>query len=99
MKRNDRAYADTSALKPIGTTLAAVVAGLGVGAPAAHAMDQHPAAPALEPTTNVRAHYVDPTNHPSFDEDPTMIVGPSEPTEVLGEAPSPPAQQQDLFDL
>ncbi|MES1198544.1 MAG: hypothetical protein ABUS48_01015 [Pseudomonadota bacterium] len=97
MKRNDRALADTSALRPIGTTLAAVVAGLSVSAQA-HPVDQHPVAPPLEPTTNVRTHYVDPTNHPSFDEDPTMIVGPSEPTEVLGEAPAP-AKQQDLFDL
>jgi len=96
MKRNDRAAADTSALRPIGTTLAAVVAGLGVSAQA-HPVDQRPAAPTLEPTTNVRQHYVDPTNHPSFEEDPNMIVGASEPGEVLGEAP--PEKQQDLFDL
>ncbi|HWA01854.1 MAG TPA: hypothetical protein VG841_16220 [Caulobacterales bacterium] len=95
MQRNDRARDEASALKPIGKTLAAVVAGLGV-AGQAQPVDAHPIAP-LDPTTNTREHYVDPTNDPRLDEDPTLILGPSEPVEPFADAPAP--KQKDLFDL
>lgn len=70
-------------LRPVGLALAAVVAGLGAGkAPAAEA---RPSAP-LEPSTHEKTFVVDPTNHPGFDEDPDMVVGPSEPVEPLRNA-------------
>ncbi|MGE0743020.1 MAG: hypothetical protein AB7O98_16910 [Hyphomonadaceae bacterium] len=63
-------------LRPVGLALAAVVAGLGAGkAPPAEARAHAP----LEPTSQEKTYVVDPTNHPGFDEDPTMVVGRSEP--------------------
>ncbi|HVY86813.1 MAG TPA: hypothetical protein VG943_16900 [Caulobacterales bacterium] len=95
MQRTDRTRDEVLALKPIGKTLAAVVAGLGVAGQAQPV--EKPVAPPLEPTTNVRAHYVDPTNDPRLDEDPTLILGPSEPVEPFAEQSAP--VQKDLFDL
>ncbi|MES1201706.1 MAG: hypothetical protein ABUS57_09705 [Pseudomonadota bacterium] len=96
MSRTDRMRTEMTALRPIGTTLAAVVAGLGA-AGNAQPVDVHPVAP-HEPTTNVREHYVDPTNDPRLEEDPTLILGPSEPVEPFADQAATPAQK-DLFDL
>jgi hypothetical protein len=65
-------------LKPVGFALAAVVAGLGAGK--AQAVEAPTRAP-LEPTTHAKTYAVDPTNHPGFEEDPSMVVGRSEPVE------------------
>ncbi len=71
------------ALRPVGLAIAAVVAGLGVGkAPAAEAAPKR--AP-LEPATQGKAYVIDHTNHPSFDEDPDMVVGRSKPVAPFGE--------------
>ena len=67
-------------LRPVGLAMAAVVAGLGVGkAQQAEARTHAP----LEPATREKTFTVDPTNHPGFEEDPMMVVGPSEPVEPL----------------
>lgn len=68
-------------LRPVGIALAAVVAGLsgGKAAPA----DAHVHAP-LEPAANGTTYFVDPTNHPGFEEDPNMILGPSTPVAPFG---------------
>lgn len=67
-------------LRPVGAALAAVVAGLG----AAKAQAAEAPAPApLEPATQQKTYVVDPTNHPSFEEDPDMVVGQSDPVEPL----------------
>lgn len=63
-------------LRPVGVAFAAVVAGLGAGKAAA--IETQPRAP-LEPVSQEKSYVVDPTNHPGFEEDPDMIVGPSEP--------------------
>ncbi len=63
-------------LRPVGFALAAVVAGLGAGK--AQAVELGVRAP-LEPTSQSHTYVVDPTNHPGFDEDPDMVVGPSVP--------------------
>lgn len=63
-------------LRPVGVAFAAVVAGLGAGK--AEAVETRAYAP-LEPSGQSNTYVVDPTNHPSFEEDPDMIVGPSEP--------------------
>ncbi|MBY0568680.1 MAG: hypothetical protein K2P70_15295 [Hyphomonadaceae bacterium] len=67
------------ALKPVGLAMAAVVAGLGAQAQAAEAL-----AP-LEPASRTQAYAIDPTNHPGFEEDADMIVGPSAPVAPFGE--------------
>mgnify|MGYP001172710439 CR=1 FL=1 len=67
-------------LKPVGFALAAVVAGLGAGR--AQAVENHVRAP-LEPTSQANTYAVDPTNHPGFEEDPNMVVGPSGPAVPL----------------
>ena len=77
-------------LKPVGFALAAVVAGLGAGR--AQAVESQARAP-LEPTNQSKTYLVDPTNHPGFEEDPNMVVGPSEPVEPLRHA-----RQKDLFE-
>lgn len=69
-------------LRPVGLALAAVVAGLGAGKAQA-AETARPSAP-LEPTTQEKTYFVDPTNHPGFEEDPEMVVGPSEPVAPFG---------------
>lgn len=67
-------------LKPVGIALAAVVAGLG--AAKAQAVETKARAP-LEPASQAKNYVVDQTNHPGFEEDPDMVVGPSEPVEPL----------------
>jgi hypothetical protein len=67
-------------LKPVGFALAAVVAGLAAGK--AQAVEAKPRAP-LEPTSQAKTYAADPTNHPGFEEDPDMVVGPSEPVAPL----------------
>ena len=85
---------EVSALKPAGVLFAAVVAGLGSGKAEAAPVAQ-PRAP-LEPAGQANTYFVDPTNHPGFEEDPSLIVGPSEPVEVLGGVRAD-AKQRDLF--
>ena len=77
MKTNKR---DDLTLKPVGLALAAVVAGLGAGK--AQAWEGPQRAP-LEPASQANTYFVDPTNHPGFEEDPDMIVGPSAPVAPL----------------
>jgi hypothetical protein len=78
LKREEQA----PALKPVGLALAAVVAGLGVGKAQAVEAPRH--AP-LEPSAQANTYFVDPTNHPGFEEDPDMIVGQSAPVAPFGE--------------
>jgi len=68
-------------LKPVGFALAAVVAGLAAGK--AQAVESKPPRAPLEPTSQAKTYADDPTNHPGFEEDPNMVVGPSEPVEPL----------------
>jgi|GEM_PF-2110996 len=67
-------------LRPVGLALAAVVAGLGVGKAAPAEARAH--AP-LEPVSQEKTYVLDPTNHPGFEEDAEMIVGPSAPVAPL----------------
>lgn len=78
MKTHPKREDLTTPLRPVGVALAAVVAGLGAGkaAPA----EARPHAP-LEPAAQSTSYALDPTNHPGFEEDPDMIVGPSAPVE------------------
>jgi len=72
---------DIAPLRPVGLALAAVVAGLGAGkAPPAGARAHAP----LEPAGQANTYVVDPTNHPGFEEDPDMVVGPSAPVAPFG---------------
>lgn len=74
---------DELPLRPVGLALAAVVAGLGAGK--AQAADMAPRAP-LEPADQAKSYFVDPTNHPGFEEDSGMVVGPSAPVAPFGNA-------------
>jgi len=87
MSRTDRMRNEPT-LKPIGVTLAAVVAGLGAGG---HAQAETHAGVPLEPTTQARTHYVDPTADPEFGAE---LLGPSEPVAPFSE----PQRQAELFD-
>jgi hypothetical protein len=69
-------------LKPVGLALAAVVAGLGAGKAQAVEAPRH--AP-LEPAAQGNVYFVDPTNHPGFEEDADMVVGASTPVAPFGE--------------
>lgn len=92
--KNDRTR-DEVTFKPMGLALAAVVAGLGTNAQA-----KAPEAPRLDPMApaeQANVHFVDPTNHAGFEQDDSMILGPSEPVEPFAAAPK--AKQKDLFDL
>lgn len=91
MKRNQRSEELTNNLKPIGAALAAVVAGLGPAQAEAPPISGTRAP--LEPEQS-NTYFVDHTNHPSFEEDPSFVVGRSEPVPVLGGAPK---RQGDLF--
>lgn len=71
---------DDLSLRPVGLALAAVVAGLGAGK--AQAVNSRPQLP-LEPSSQANTYVADPTNHPGFEEDPDMVVGPSEPVAPL----------------
>jgi len=64
-------------LRPVGLALAAVVAGLGAGAAAEAAPVRAP----LEPVGQDKTFVVDPTNHPGFEEDASLILGASEAVE------------------
>jgi hypothetical protein len=86
---------DEIALRPIGAALAAVVAGLGASSADAQAEVRVAEPPA--PNAHEQMHYVDPTNDPRFEEDASLILGPSEPVEPFGESPAP--RQRDLFEL
>lgn len=66
---------DAAPLRPVGVALAAVVAGLSAGKAAAV---EAPTRGPLEPTSHAKTYVVDPTNHPGFEEDPTLEVGPSD---------------------
>lgn len=81
MKTHPKREDLSTPLRPIGLAMAAVVAGLGVGKAAA--VEAAPRAP-LEPAAQDNTFVVDPTNHPGFEEDPTMVVGQSEPVEPFG---------------
>ena len=74
---------DELLLRPVGLALAAVVAGLGAGK--AQAVEAGVRAP-LAPSGQGHVYVVDPTNHPGFEEDPSLIVGPSAPVTPLGNA-------------
>jgi hypothetical protein len=67
-------------LRPVGIALAAVVAGLGAGKAAPAEARAH--AP-LEPLANEKTFVLDHTNHPGFEEDAEMVVGPSAPVTPL----------------
>jgi hypothetical protein len=67
-------------LRPVGIALAAVVAGLGAGKAAPAEARAH--AP-LEPLANEKTYVLDHTNHPGFEEDADMVVGPSAPVTPL----------------
>ncbi|HYD86186.1 MAG TPA: hypothetical protein VEA80_01810 [Vitreimonas sp.] len=71
---------EATPLRPIGLALAAVVAGIGAARAAPAETRVH--AP-LEPTAQEKTYVADPTNHPGFEEDPEMIVGPSAPVAPL----------------
>lgn len=79
---------EATPLRPVGLALAAVVAGLGVSKAAPAEAPVH--AP-LEPSSQANTYVADPTNHPGFEEDPTLVVGRSEPVEPL-------RAQKDLFE-
>jgi hypothetical protein len=71
-------------LRPVGLAIAAVVAGLSAGKATA---GEAPRAPApLEPATQEKTYVLDHTNHPSFEEDPDLVVGPSAPVAPFGDA-------------
>ena len=72
---------EETTLRPVGIALAAVVAGLSAGKAAA--VEPHVHAP-LEPAANGTTYFVDPTNHPGFEEDLEMVIGPSTPVAPFG---------------
>jgi len=81
-KSNSNQRDELPALRPVGIAIAAVVAGLGAGKAAAIEPGPNPAP--LEPATQGKAYVLDHTNHPSFDEDPDMVVGRSTPVAPFG---------------
>ncbi|MBN8607470.1 MAG: hypothetical protein J0L81_11165 [Caulobacterales bacterium] len=81
MTKSHQNRGEAMPMRPVGLALAAVVAGLGAGK--AQAVDNTPRAP-LEPSAQSTTYVVDPTNHPGFEEDPEMVVGPSEPVAPFG---------------
>jgi len=87
---------EMSSLKPVGVVFAAVVAGLGSGQ-AERAQEARPHAP-LEPASQGNTYFVDPTNHPGFEQDASLVFGASEPVAVLGEA-AMEEEQRELFEL
>lgn len=81
MLRSHPKKEEQSTLRPVGIALAAVVAGLGAGKVVPAEARVH--AP-LEPASNEATYTVDPTNHPGFEEDASMVIGRSEPVEPFG---------------
>jgi hypothetical protein len=71
---------DDSPLRPVGFAFAAVIASIGAGKGEAA---QAPTRAPLEPADQANTYFVDPTNHPGFEEDRTMVVGPSNPVAPL----------------
>ena len=76
MLRSHPKKEEQSTLRPVGIALAAVVAGLSAGK--AVAVEPRVHAP-LEPASNEKTYVVDPTNHAGFEEDASMVLGPSTP--------------------
>ncbi len=72
---------EQTTLRPVGIALAAVVAGLSTGKAAPAEARVH--AP-LEPATQEKTYVLDHTNHPGFEEDADMVVGPSTPVAPFG---------------
>ncbi len=81
MLRSHPKKEEQSTLRPVGIALAAVVAGLGAGKVVPAEARAH--AP-LEPASNEATYTVDPTNHPGFEEDASMVIGASEPVAPFG---------------
>lgn len=84
---------EPSALRPVGMVFAAVVAGLSQAQ--AEAAPEACAHAPLEPASQANCYVIDPTNHPGFEEDFSLIVGPSEPVAPFAAAPA--KKQRDLF--
>lgn len=82
MTKSQQNRGEAMPLRPVGLALAAVVAGLGAGQ--AQAVDNGARAP-LEPMAQANTYVVDPTNHPGFEEDASMVVGRSAPVAPFGE--------------
>ena len=80
MTKTNQKREESLPLRPVGLALAAVVAGLSAGK--AQAVEAPIRAP-LEPSTQETTYVVDPTNHPGFEEDSAMVIGPSTPVEPL----------------
>ncbi len=80
MLRSHPKKEEQSTLRPVGIALAAVVAGLSASKAAPAEARVH--AP-LEPTAAANTYFVDPTNHPGFEEDADMVIGHSEAVEPL----------------
>ncbi len=80
MLRSHPKKEEQTTLRPVGIALAAVVAGLGAGKAAPAEARVH--AP-LEPASNEKTYALDHTNHPGFEEDAEMVVGPSTPVAPL----------------
>ena len=75
--KNARPKREELPLRHVGLAFAAVVAGLGAGK--AQAVETPRRAP-LEPTAQEKHFVTDPTNHPGFEQDESLVVGASEPT-------------------
>jgi hypothetical protein len=71
---------EEQSLRPVGIALAAVVAGLSTGKAAPAEARAH--AP-LEPASSEKTYVLDHTNHPGFEEDADMVIGPSAPVAPL----------------
>jgi hypothetical protein len=95
--RNDRIQAQAP-LRPIGVALAAVVAGIGVAkaeaAPAPRGADVF-----APQDSHSRMLVADPTNHPDFERDDSLILGESAPVEPFSAVAPAAKKQGDLFDL
>ena len=87
---------EASSLRPVGVMFAAVVAGLGSGQ-AGRAAQTRAQAP-LEPAAQAKLYFVDPTNHPGFEEDASLVFGASTAVAVLGEVAREEAQAE-MFEL
>ena len=93
MNRKDRKD-ELLALRPVGLALASVVAGLSSAAQAEREVEPRAHAP-LEPAGQSNVYMIDPTNHPGFEEDPSLVFGASEPADVLAGVSAD--EQGDLF--
>lgn len=82
MSKSHQYRGEAMPLRPVGLALTAVVAGLGAGK--AQAVDNVARAP-MEPMAQANTYVIDPTNHPGFEEDASMVVGRSAPVAPFGE--------------